>query len=79
MAHLRVAYQLKPERAIITSMQHCAVYPRDLLVIAAFSGDCTASRLELAHPKASHQPLPLPTCSVNLAASSTRSFPAKQR
>lgn len=79
MAHLRVAYQLKPERAIITSMQHCAVYPRDLLVIAAFSGDCTASRLELAHPKASHRPLPLPTCSVSLAASSTRSFPAKQR
>lgn len=37
------------------------------------------SRLELAHPKASHQTLPLPTCSVRLAASSTRSFPVKQR
>lgn len=78
MANLCMAYQLKPGSTIVAPLQHCAVCAWDLLEIAAFSGDCTASRLELAQPKASHQPLPLPTCSVGLAASFTRSLPAKQ-
>lgn len=60
MANLCMVFQLKPGSAIVASMQHCVVCPWHLLVTAAFSGDCTASRLELAHPKVSYLPLPLP-------------------
>ena len=60
VAKLCMAYRLKPGSAIAASMEHCAACPWDLLVITAFSSDCTASRPELAHPEAAHEPLPCP-------------------